>query len=75
MVTTRALNRKELGFRWRRHELNHRALVAGVEAMGLRMAVPEGQRLWSLNAISVHEGVGDSGVEAADSTYNLAVNA
>ncbi|HEU4390448.1 MAG TPA: alanine--glyoxylate aminotransferase family protein, partial [Blastocatellia bacterium] len=37
--------------RWRRHEQNHRALVAGLEAMGLRMLVDPPHRLWSLNAV------------------------
>lgn len=46
--------------RWRRHELNHRALVAGVEAMGLGMNVAPEHRLWSLNAVRVPEGVDDA---------------
>jgi alanine-glyoxylate transaminase / serine-glyoxylate transaminase / serine-pyruvate transaminase len=41
--------------RWRRHELNHRALVAGIEAMGLEMNVAAEHRLWSLNAVRVPE--------------------
>ena len=48
--------------RWRRHELNHRALVAGVEAMGLEMNVAPEHRLWSLNAVCVPEGVDDARV-------------
>jgi alanine-glyoxylate transaminase / serine-glyoxylate transaminase / serine-pyruvate transaminase len=48
--------------RWRRHELNHRALVAGVEAMGLEMNVAPEHRLWSLNAVRVPEGVDDARV-------------
>jgi len=48
--------------RWRRHELNHRALVAGVEAMGLEMNVAREHRLWSLNAIRVPDGVDDARV-------------
>lgn len=48
--------------RWRRHELNHRALVAGVEAMGLEMNVAREHRLWSLNAVRVPEGVDDARV-------------
>jgi alanine-glyoxylate transaminase/serine-glyoxylate transaminase/serine-pyruvate transaminase len=43
--------------RWQRHELNHRALVAGIEAMGLKMQVAPEHRLWTLNAVSVPEGV------------------
>lgn len=50
--------------RWQRHKLNHRALVAGVEAMGLAMNVAPGQRLWSLNAVRVPEGVDDARVRA-----------
>ena len=48
--------------RWRRHELNHRALVAGLEAMGLQMNVDPAQRLWSLNAVRVPDGVDDARV-------------
>ncbi|GAB4241274.1 MAG: alanine--glyoxylate aminotransferase family protein [Acidobacteriota bacterium] len=45
--------------RWRRHRQNHRALVAGLEALGLRMLVPPGERLWVLNAVIVPDGVDD----------------
>jgi len=48
--------------RWQRHEGNHRALVAGVEAMGLSMAVASENRLWSLNAVRVPDGVDDTRV-------------
>jgi len=48
--------------RWRRHERNHRAFVAGIEAMGLRMQVAAEQRLWSLNAVAIPEGVDDARV-------------
>jgi alanine-glyoxylate transaminase/serine-glyoxylate transaminase/serine-pyruvate transaminase len=50
--------------RWRRHEHNHRALVAGVEAMGLEMNVSPEHRLWSLNAVRVPVGVDDALVRA-----------
>jgi|ERR1041384_13532 len=50
--------------RWSRHQLNHRALVAGVEAMGLQMNVAPEHRLWSLNAVCVPEGVDDARVRA-----------
>jgi alanine-glyoxylate transaminase / serine-glyoxylate transaminase / serine-pyruvate transaminase len=50
--------------RWQRHESNHRALVAGVEAMGLEMNVAKPHRLWSLNAVRVPEGVDDARVRA-----------
>ncbi|HSQ25022.1 MAG TPA: alanine--glyoxylate aminotransferase family protein [Pyrinomonadaceae bacterium] len=58
----RLIYEEGLAARWRRHELNHRALVAGIEAMGLSMAVAPEQRLWSLNAVSVPEGVDDTRV-------------
>jgi alanine-glyoxylate transaminase/serine-glyoxylate transaminase/serine-pyruvate transaminase len=60
----RLIYEEGLEARWRRHELNHRALVAGVEAMGLQMAVAPENRLWSLNAVSVPEGVDDGRVRA-----------
>jgi alanine-glyoxylate transaminase/serine-glyoxylate transaminase/serine-pyruvate transaminase len=48
--------------RWRRRERNHRALVAGVEEMGLGMQVAPADRLWTLNAVSVPEGVDEARV-------------
>jgi len=60
----RLVHQEGLEARWRRHETNHRALVAGVEAMGLEMNVAAAQRLWSLNAVRVPEGVSDAGVRA-----------
>jgi alanine-glyoxylate transaminase/serine-glyoxylate transaminase/serine-pyruvate transaminase len=60
----RLIYEEGLEARWRRHELNHRALVAGIEAMGLQMAVKPENRLWSLNAVSVPESVDDARVRA-----------
>src|ERR1051326_1248752 len=60
----RLIHEEGLENRWRRHERNHRALVAGIEAMGLQMAVGPANRLWSLNAVSVPEGIDDSRVRA-----------
>ncbi|HKX27361.1 MAG TPA: alanine--glyoxylate aminotransferase family protein, partial [Blastocatellia bacterium] len=45
--------------RAKRHERHHRALVAGVEAMGLQMKVAPEDRLWTLNAVSIPEGIDD----------------
>lgn len=47
---------------WERHRRNHLAFVAGIEAMGLRMHVPEGHRLWTLNTPCVPEGIDDAKV-------------
>jgi alanine-glyoxylate transaminase/serine-glyoxylate transaminase/serine-pyruvate transaminase len=48
--------------RWERHRKNHEAFVAGIEAMGLSMLVPEGHRLWTLNTPRVPDGVDDAKV-------------
>ncbi|MDP1569235.1 MAG: alanine--glyoxylate aminotransferase family protein [Vicinamibacterales bacterium] len=48
--------------RWARHERHHRAFAAGLEAMGLSLLPPEGERLWTLNAIRVPEGIDDAAV-------------
>jgi len=45
--------------RFGRHRLNHKALVAGVEAMGLSMQVEEPYRLPMLNAVRIPDGVDD----------------
>ncbi|UCF82782.1 MAG: alanine--glyoxylate aminotransferase family protein [Desulfobacteraceae bacterium] len=58
----RILAEEGLEARFARHLLNHRALVAGVEAMGLSMLVPEGERLPMLNAIRIPEGADDVSV-------------
>ena len=48
--------------RWARHERNHRALAAGLEALGLSLLPPAGERLWTLNAVRVPEGVDEAAV-------------
>jgi len=45
---------------WRRHSLAHRALVAGVEAMGLKMKVDAAVRLPQLNLVEIPEGADDA---------------
>ncbi|MBW2052464.1 MAG: alanine--glyoxylate aminotransferase family protein [Deltaproteobacteria bacterium] len=54
-----------LDARFARHRLNHRALVAGLEAMGLSMLVPEAERLPMLNAVCIPEGADDVKVRKA----------
>lgn len=46
--------------RYARHKNNHLALIAGLEAMGLRMVVAEEKRLWPLNTVYIPGGVQDS---------------
>ncbi|RMG40439.1 MAG: alanine--glyoxylate aminotransferase family protein [Planctomycetota bacterium] len=48
--------------RWRRHTTNHRALRAGLEAMGLRFFVAAEHRLPMLNAVWVPEGCDEAAV-------------
>jgi alanine-glyoxylate transaminase/serine-glyoxylate transaminase/serine-pyruvate transaminase len=55
----RLITEEGLDVRFERHRLNHRALVAGIEAMGLSMLVPEPIRLPMLNAVRIPEGVED----------------
>jgi alanine-glyoxylate transaminase/serine-glyoxylate transaminase/serine-pyruvate transaminase len=49
-----------LAARWERHRSNHEAFVAGIEAMGLTMLVPEGHRLWTLNTPRLPAGIDDA---------------
>ncbi|HEY1306811.1 MAG TPA: alanine--glyoxylate aminotransferase family protein [Vicinamibacterales bacterium] len=59
-----------------RHERHHRALAAGVEAMGLSLLPPEGERLWTLNTIRVPAGVDEAAVrQTLLGTYNIEVGA
>jgi alanine-glyoxylate transaminase/serine-glyoxylate transaminase/serine-pyruvate transaminase len=45
--------------RYARHLKNHQALVAGIEAMGLKMAVSPEYRLPTLNTVQIPKGVDD----------------
>ncbi|MCJ7541078.1 MAG: alanine--glyoxylate aminotransferase family protein [Desulfobacterales bacterium] len=51
--------------RFKRHLLNHRALVAGIETMGLSMLVPRSERLPMLNAVCIPNGVNDIKIRKA----------
>ncbi len=48
--------------RWRRHALQHRALKAGLAAMGIGYAAAEGAQLPTLNAVRIPTGVDDAAV-------------
>jgi len=59
-----------------RHERHHRALVAGIEAMGLSLLPPEGERLWTLNTVRMPAGVDEAAVRRTMlTTYNIEVGA
>jgi len=62
--------------RWRRHEQNHLALNAGLNAMGLQIASQEGHQLWQLNAVAVPAGVDEAAVRKRLLTdFNIEVGA
>ncbi len=61
----RIIAEEGLEARHARHGLNHRALVAGVETMGLEMVVAQSDRLPMLNTIKIPEGVNDATVRGA----------
>lgn len=59
-----------------RHRHNHLALVAGLEAMGLNLAVEPQYRLPQLNSVLIPEGVDDAAVRSALlNEYNLEIGA
>ena len=65
-----------LAERQSRHERNHLALVAGIEAMGLSVLPPEAERLWTLNAVQMPAGVDEAAVRRTMlTTYNIEVGA
>jgi len=54
-----------LDARFKRHRLNHKALVAGLEAMGISMLVEPQYRAPMLNAVLIPEGADDRKVRRA----------
>jgi alanine-glyoxylate transaminase/serine-glyoxylate transaminase/serine-pyruvate transaminase len=57
-----AMDDEGLEARWARHERNHHALVEGLTTIGLSLLPPEGERLWTLNAVRVPDGIDEAGV-------------
>jgi alanine-glyoxylate transaminase/serine-glyoxylate transaminase/serine-pyruvate transaminase len=62
--------------RFHRHERNHKALAAGLAAMGLPLAAQEGHRLWTLNSVTIPAGIDDAAVrrQLLDD-YNIEIGA
>jgi len=48
--------------RWERHRNAHQSFVKGIEAMGLRLHVPEAHRITTLNTVCVPKGVDEAKV-------------
>jgi alanine-glyoxylate transaminase / serine-glyoxylate transaminase / serine-pyruvate transaminase len=57
-----AIEEEGLEARWARHRRHHLVLAAGLGAMGLELLPPEGERLWTLNAVCVPDGVDEAAV-------------
>jgi len=61
---------------WDRHDKMHRALVAGLEAMGLSMLVDPACRLPQLNAVCIPDGVDEAAVrQRLLADYSLEIGA
>ncbi|HYM22522.1 MAG TPA: hypothetical protein VEU08_04925, partial [Vicinamibacterales bacterium] len=48
--------------RWARHERNHKLLLETIAPLGLSVLPREGERLWTLNAVRVPDGVDEAAV-------------
>ena len=48
--------------RWARHREHHHALAAGLDRLGLSLLPPEAERLWTLNAVRVPDGIDEAAV-------------
>jgi alanine-glyoxylate transaminase / serine-glyoxylate transaminase / serine-pyruvate transaminase len=62
--------------RWSRHERNHRTLVASIADLGLTLLPAEADRLWTLNAVRVPDGVEEPAVRThLLNEYNIEIGA
>jgi alanine-glyoxylate transaminase/serine-glyoxylate transaminase/serine-pyruvate transaminase len=57
-----AIEEEGLTARWARHERHHQLLANGLDAIGLSLLPPPGERLWTLNAVRVPDGVDEAAV-------------
>src|SRR5262245_22045624 len=57
-----AVEEEGLERRWDRHRANHERLAAALAGLGLSLLPPAGERLWSLNAVKVPDGVDEARV-------------
>jgi alanine-glyoxylate transaminase/serine-glyoxylate transaminase/serine-pyruvate transaminase len=51
-----------LDARWARHQRHHQALAAGLDALGVSLLPPPAERLWTLNAVRVPDGIDEATV-------------
>jgi len=72
----RLVQEEGLETRFRRHQQNHLALMAGLAALGIMPAAQEGHRLWMLNSVLVPTGVDDAAVRRKLlEDYNIEIGA
>ena len=65
-----------LDARWARHERNHRMLVASLAELGLTLLPAAADRLWTLNAVRVPDGVDEPTVRMhLLDEYNIEIGA
>jgi len=65
-----------LDARWARHERNHRTLVTSLADLGLTLLPAEADRLWTLNAVRVPDGVDEPAVRMhLLDEYNIEIGA
>ena len=65
-----------LDARWARHERNHRSLLDSLASLGLSVLPREGERLWTLIAIRVPNGVDEAAVRMhLLDTFNIEIGA
>jgi alanine-glyoxylate transaminase/serine-glyoxylate transaminase/serine-pyruvate transaminase len=60
----RIIEEEGLPDRFKRHKINHEALVAGLEAMDLEMFTDKEVRAWTVNTVRIPEGIDDARVRA-----------
>ena len=71
-----AVEEETLPERWCRHERHHHLFVEGLGALGLSLLPPAGERLWTLNAVRVPDGVDEAAVrKRLLQVYNIEIGA
>jgi alanine-glyoxylate transaminase/serine-glyoxylate transaminase/serine-pyruvate transaminase len=71
-----AIEEEGLEARWQRHQRHHHVLATALDAMGLGLLPPEAERLWTLNAVKVPEGIDEARVRKdLLSRFNMEIGA
>ena len=71
-----AVEEEGLPARYDRHRKHHLALAAGLDALGLSLLPPPDERLWTLNAVRVPDGVDEAAVRRhLLHTFNIEIGA